>query len=219
MGPAITVFSDCRIGGPNMSPRSRQQRIGSAYIIVRNCTISLQRPSAKPAAHTLLARWSTFVRNPNSVYSSGSLTVSSSTIGPAGGRRTCHQGIRRKGRVARHGIPPSPQPQLDHCGDPPRLHGSPSGTRRQHHQLTPQRPPVPESMFVDLQVNVRFNSTSHPSDAVPDHVKQPKHSHPRRENDCPLPETGLQRPPTPLPVSHGQTRLLQVYSTGLHPHE
>ena len=100
-------------------------------------------------------KWPTYVRNPSITDSSKSLTefiIATSS------------GTWRKGQNTLQ-APCQPQPSLRHNSS--WLYGPPSRNRRPHHGYTPRQYSSPQSMFADVQSDVRFNPTLHPSDIAP----------------------------------------------------
>ena len=119
---------------------------------------STQRPSMPIYHSSYSTKWPTYVRNPSITDSSKSLTefiIATSS------------GTWRKGQLTLQGreAPCQPQPSLRHNSS--WLYGPPSRNRRPHHGYAPRQYSSPQNMFADVQSDVCFNPTPHPSDIAP----------------------------------------------------
>lgn len=116
---------------------------------------------------------------------------------------TPHSNLRPEGSIsARQRMAPHrPRPDLPCCIS--WLYGPTPRTHRLHHNHASRRPPGPQSMFADLQSNVRFHSTPHPPSILLDVAKQQESPHPKRREETPLPEPWISGPPPPFPILYG----------------
>jgi hypothetical protein len=124
-----------------------------------------------------------------------------------------HSGTWTNGWIIRRGSSTATcRRRLNFRHDPSWLYGSAPGTRRPRHRHASRRPSGAQIVFVDLQSNVCFNSTSHPQNIMSDSTEQQERSHTRGEKEVPTPEPGVSRRSTPLLILHGRTRVTPVHS-------